>query len=228
MIDKLKIRCSALGKIMPSSRSGGKLSETAKTYIQELFLENTYGVKNEFWSRYTEKGKEVEKESISLASEVLGLDIPFLEIENEVQDSFENDYIKGSVDMFYNNHLLEIKSSFDGTTFPWFAEENPNKSYFYQVQGYLWLTGAEYCTLAYCLVNTPEEIVQDEIRREYWKLKLISEDEEVEKYIRTKHNFDHIPKEKRVKSFIIEKNEGVWNQIKEKVELCREYYNTLK
>lgn len=225
----IKIRCSKLGDIMTSPKSKGQiLSQSAKTYMQELFLENTYGIKKEFWSRYTEKGKEVEKESIALASDVLSLNIPFSYIEQDSQDAFENDYIKGRVDVFHNNHLLEIKSSYDATTFPWFEDELPNKNYYYQVQGYLWLTGAEYCTLAYCLVNTPEEIVQDEIRREYWKLKLISDDEEVEAYVRARHNFDHIPKEKRVKKYIIEKNEAVWSLIKEKVELCREYYNTLK
>jgi hypothetical protein len=225
----IKIRCSKLGDIMTSAKSKKEpLSQSAKTYMQELFLENTYGIKKEFWSRYTEKGKAVEKESLELASDVLDLNIPFWHLESEIQDTFENDYITGSVDALHDNKVIEIKSSFDGTTFPWFENELPNKNYYYQCQGYLWLTGADHCILTYCLVNTPEDIVIDEIRKEHWKLKLISDDEEVESYVRAKHNFDHIPKEKRVKKYIIEKNEAIWDLIKEKVELCREYYNTLK
>ena len=91
----------------------------------------------------------------------------------------------------------------------------------------MYLTGFDKCTIAYCLVNTPEDIVLDEIRREHWRLKLISDDEEVEAFIRAKHNFDHIPKQERVKSFVIERNDAVIENIKEKVELCREYYNSL-
>jgi hypothetical protein len=45
--------------------------------------------------------------------------------------------------------------------------------------------------------------------------------------VQSKHNFDHIPKEKRVKVFKIAKDESVIEQIKERIELAREYYNNL-
>jgi len=42
----LKIRCSALGKIMTNSRSKSEvLSKTCKTYLQELAIEEMYGIK---------------------------------------------------------------------------------------------------------------------------------------------------------------------------------------
>jgi hypothetical protein len=45
----LKIRCSALGKIMTNSRSKSEvLSKTCKTYLQELAIEEMYGIKKEF------------------------------------------------------------------------------------------------------------------------------------------------------------------------------------
>jgi hypothetical protein len=45
--------------------------------------------------------------------------------------------------------------------------------------------------------------------------------------IQKKHIFSHIPKNRRVKVFYVQKDEAVIERIKEQVELCREYYNTL-
>ena len=46
MENKLKIRCSAIGKIMTNSRSKSEvLSKTCKTYLQELAIEEMYGIK---------------------------------------------------------------------------------------------------------------------------------------------------------------------------------------
>ena len=73
----LKIRCSALGKIMTNSRSKTEaLSKTTKTYLQELAIEEMYGVRKEFSSRYTDKGNMVEREAIDLAQE--NLDFGFI------------------------------------------------------------------------------------------------------------------------------------------------------
>jgi hypothetical protein len=123
--------------------------------------------------------------------------------------------------------LLDVKTSWDGTTFPFFEEEIPNKDYYYQLQGYMWLTGKEEALLVYCLTNTPFEMVEDEVRREHWKQHRLDEDDEIRGYIESKHNFDHIPKEKRIKVFRIKKDEAVIEAIKEKIEIAREYYNEL-
>jgi hypothetical protein len=50
---------------------------------------------------------------------------------------------------------------------------------------------------------------------------------DVRDFVQKKHNFDHIPKEKRVKVFKIAKDESVIEQIKERIELARVYYNNL-
>ncbi len=46
------------------------------------------------------------------------------------------------------------------STFPWFETEIPNKDYYFQLQGYLWLTNKTEAVLAYCLIDTPLEIVE--------------------------------------------------------------------
>jgi hypothetical protein len=81
--------------------------------------------------------------------------------------------------------------------------------------------------LAYCLVNTPSEIVEDEVRREHWKNHLIDESEELRTDVEAKHNFDHIPTEKRIKTFEVRYDKDVVKAIYNRVKECREYYKTL-
>jgi hypothetical protein len=219
----MKVRASQIGKIMATPRKAGEvLSETAKTYVHDLVLEEKYGIKKEFSSRYTDKGNEVEEIGIALVNEVLNYKFIYKNYE-----FFENDWVKGTPDVNTDEVLLDVKCSWDATTFPWFETEVPNKDYFYQLQGYMWLTGKQESILAYCLINTPFQMVEDEIRRAHWKFNLIEENTELRKEVESKHVFDHIPEHKRVKYWFIRRDEAVIEKIKERVELCREYYNLL-
>jgi len=219
----MKIRCSAIGKIMTSPKLKGEaLSQTTKTYLQELAITEVYGIRKEFSSRYTDKGNEVEELSIALCNDVL--ETGFL-YKNE--EHFTNDWITGTPDVNTNEILLDVKSSWDATTFPFFDTELKNKDYFYQLQGYMWLTGKTEALLCYCLIDTPLQIVEDEIRREHWKQSLIEENSDLRAFVESKHTFAHIPKEKRLKTFKIAKNDVVIEAIKTRIEECREYYNQL-
>ena len=219
----MKIRCSSLGKIMTSPKSKGEvLSQTAKTYLKELVLEEKFGIKKEFSSRYTDKGNTQEDLAIEMASQVLNL--PFALKNTEY---FENDFVKGTPDLILEDEIIDIKCSWDGTTFPWFEDELPNKDYYFQLVGYMWLTGCKKARVVYCLVDTPEDIVQDEIRRTSWKKFEIDVTEETEREVRAKHEFSHISENKRVRAFQIELNEANIEQVKEKLSHAREYYNEL-
>lgn len=218
-----KIRCSAIGKIMTNPRTKGELlSQTAKTYIEEEVLRAKYGVIKPFYSRYTDKGNIVEGEAIEMASKALEIGLIW---KNE--EHFTNDFLTGTPDVNTDTILLDVKSSWDATTFPFFATEIPTKDYYYQLQGYMELTGKTEALLVYCLVNTPIEMVEDEIRRAHWNAHLLEEDLDLRDEILKRHVFDHIPLNRRVKVFKVEKDEQVINEIKDRVELCREYYNTL-
>ena len=220
----MKIRCSAIGKLMSTPRSKGEiLSETAKTYIQDLFKEKELGISREFWSRYTDKGLQMEDEAIDFAGRVLGWDFV---VKNE--QGYENDWITGTPDVITKYLLADIKCSWDGNTFPLFDTELKNKDYFWQLQGYMWLTGLDQAELVYCLMDTPHAIVEDEVRRAHWKAGLIDEDLDLREAVQSQHTFDHLPNNLRIKRFIVERNEDAIENIKEKVELAREYYEQLK
>lgn len=219
----MKIRCSALSKVMTSPKSKGEvLSQTAKTYLKELALEHKYGIKKDFSSRYTDKGLIQENYAIEMSSRVLGL--PFA-LKND--QYFENDFIKGTPDLILEDEIVDIKCSWDGTTFPWFEDELPNKDYYWQMIGYMWLTGRKRARIVYCLVDTPEDIVQDEIRRTSWKKFEIDVTEETETEVRAKHEFSHISENKRVRAFLVELNEANVEQIKERILEAKKYYDEL-
>ena len=219
----MKIRCSAIGKIMTNPKTKGEsLSQTTKTYLQELAVEEIYGIRKEFSSRYTDKGNEVEELSIALCNDVLNLGFIY---KNE--EHYSNNWISGTPDVNTDEILLDVKSSWDATTFPFFDTELKNKDYFYQLQGYLWLTNKTEALLCYCLIDTPLQIVEDEIRREHWKASLIEENSDLRAFVESKHTFGHIPKEKRLKTFKIAKDDVIIENIKTRIEECREYYNNL-
>jgi len=219
----MKIRCSSIGKIMTNPKTKGEtLSQTTKTYLQELAVEEVYGIRKEFSSRYTDKGNEVEELSIALCNDVLNLGFIY---KNE--EHFENDWISGTPDVNTDEILLDVKSSWDATTFPFFDTELKNKDYLYQLQGYLWLTNKTEALLCYCLIDTPLQIVEDEIRREHWKASLIEESLDLRAFVQAKHTFGHIPKEKRLKTFKIAKDDVVIEAIKTRITECREYYDKL-
>jgi hypothetical protein len=219
----MKIRCSQLGKIMTAPRSKSEvLSQTAKTYIEELAKEHLFGIKKVFKSRYTDKGNEVEEKAIELTEEVLGF-----EFLTKNEEYFENDYIKGTPDIITSSLVIDVKSSWSGDTFPFFETELPNKDYYYQVMGYMWLTGKKNALISYCLINTPEEIVNDEIRRTAWGKYEIEPSEETIRDVVALHSFDHIPKDRRVKAFHVEYNEAVIEEMKTRIQYCKAYFNQL-
>ncbi|CAB5218503.1 hypothetical protein UFOVP211_25 [uncultured Caudovirales phage] len=221
----IQIRCSGLGKLMTSPRSKGEvLSETAKTFIEDLFREREFGIYKDISSRYTDKGIQMEDEAIQLAGNVLGWDLNTFKNEERLK----NEWITGIPDINTETLLADIKCSWSGSTFPFFEEELPNKDYYWQLQGYMMLTGHLQAELVYCLMNTPQQIVEDEVRRTHWKLNLIDENLDVRDAIQNQHNYDHIPDTLRIKRFIVEGDIMAENKIREKVEQANEYYESLK
>jgi hypothetical protein len=218
------VRCSSLGKLMTEPRSKIEvLSQTAKSYIEDLFNELEFGYRKEFSSRYTDKGLEMEDEAIQFASEQFDWDFVIKNTER-----FTNDYITGEPDINTDNLLADIKCSWSLDTYPMFEAEMKNKDYYWQLQGYMWLTGKTEAELVYCLMNTPLQIVEDEVRRAHWKAGLIDEDIDLRHEVQLKHNYDNIPSKLRVKRYIVERDEKSIEKIIEKVEIAREYYNMLK
>ncbi len=220
----LIIRCSALGSIMTNARSKSvALSQTCKSHIQERFNELEFGITDYWTNQYVQKGTSEEDVSLMMAQRVHKW-----EFMSKNEERFTNEFITGEPDAINDDFVLEIKSSWSMKTFPMYAETNPNKGYEWQLQGYLWLTGKEVGYLSYCLVDTPEMLVIDELYRTARNQGFIDLPPKVEKEIRDNHSFGHVPEHLRIKTFEIRRDEEKIEQIKERVNECRNYYNELK
>jgi hypothetical protein len=226
-------RASQMGALMTNPRTKGEtLSETTKTAIQEAVLFNKYGIEKHITSKEMEKGTLNEEIGIEMASKLYG----WFGIENQTKQRIFNDYVSGECDILTDEVLADIKCPFKGVNFPFFETEVPNKAYFYQLQAYMWLTDRTESELIYCLTNTPDHIIDDEIRKEIWfcsmqpKYFTMSEAELeaiCDERIRKQHIFDHIPLEKRVKKFIIQRDEETIEAMRQRIILCREYYDSI-
>jgi len=200
-----------------------ELSQGAKTYIKELWLEDNYGIKKEISSKYFDKGNEVEHLSIELVETTMGVGIL-----NKNDEYFENDFVKGTPDVITDDFIIDVKTSWSASTFPFFDNELKNTNYKWQLKAYCWLTNIHQAYLSYCLVPTPEMLILDEMRRVSWKRGEAGEvSEEVENETRAYFDLSAIPIWERVKSFEVTLSGEDIKKIKEKVELAREYYSSL-
>lgn len=196
-----KLRASAAGKLMTNARNKSELlSETTKSYLQEWQKERVYGIKNIISNKYLNKGIMMEDVAIDKAIE--WLDLPFA-IKNE--EHFDNDYFTGTPDLIVDGVVYDIKNSWSCFTFPLFDTEIPNKDYFYQLQVYMHLTGRKRAGLVYVLLNTPEELLGYE----------------------PIHNYDHLESKYRIKTFFIDYDPAVIEELQTRVQNARTYLETL-
>ncbi|BAP30094.1 uncharacterized protein CHSO_1057 [Chryseobacterium sp. StRB126] len=199
------------------------LSEGAKTYLKSIFKEEVFGRKKEVQNKYLTKGIAVEDENINLYNEVNGT---FL-IKNEVR--YENEFFTGEMDIEEDDEIIDFKSSWDYSTFPLFEDDVPNEDYEDQLLAYMDLRpNVKSAKLVYGLVDTPVDLILDEKRRIGWKLGLIDGlPEDLDEEITRNMTYADIPKEARIKKFIIYRDEKRIDQIKAMILLAREYLNSL-
>ena len=174
------------------------------------------------------KGIVVEKESINLLNLYLGKDY----IDN--QERFNNDFITGKPDIISleEKKIIDIKSSYDLWTFIGNLPDKVDSLYYWQMQSYMYLTGMQTATIAYCLVNTPESIINQE--KYYLLKKMDAATNENPEYVKealkleTNLRFDDIAIEERILMFRVDRNEDDILRIEQKVEKAREFLNQLE
>ena len=220
---EFKLRCSQIGKVMTKPRIKSEvLSQTTKSYLEQIVKEEVYNTKYTFSSKYTDKGNIVEDNSIDFAAEMLGYGML---VKNEKY--FNNDFLTGTPDVITKDTVLDLKNSWDCFTFPLFSDVIPNKDYMYQLQGYMALTGLKKARLVYVLSDTPTNLIEKEA---YWFCKNSGFDDldmDVFKEYEQRMTYKNTPNESKIKSFDIEYDETIIAEIYERVNLCRDYINEL-
>lgn len=230
--NEILIRCSSIGYLMTepkekAAKDAGELSKTAKTHLKSVYIQEKYGRQKDVVTKQMQKGIEVEEDSITLLSRVQKKML----YKNE--ERLYNDYITGLPDIFEGGSIrnatsiTDIKSSYDLFTFLANVGEPLDSNYYYQLQGYMALSGATKAYIAYCLVNTPDHIINGEKYRLLKSMDVISDEspEYIKEALKIEKNmtFDDIPKEERVLIFPVERDEIAINKVYQKVIKAREY-----
>ena len=225
------IRASSVGYLMtePQSKAdkeAGLLSKTAQKHLLDVYIAEKYGRKKDIQTKQMRKGIEVEQESIELLS--MYLKMPF----SKNDQRFTNDYITGFPDIIDNDRIIDIKSSYDLWTFIGNIPDKLDSLYYWQMQSYMWLTGSTNAVIAYCLVNTPESIIEQEKYYLLKKMDVATEEnpEYVKEAMKIEFNmsFDDISLEERVLMFNVGRNEDDILRIQQKVEKAREFLRELE
>ena len=222
-MNTLKFRASSVWKLMTEPKlKSEKISETTKTYLRELYLENNYDRRKDFTLKYTEKRNICEPESISMLSRIDKLEY-FKNTEH-----YSNEYIHGTPDITVFK-LIDVKTSWDIFTF---MEAELKKEYYWQLQSYMWLTGYKESELVYTLVDTPDYLIANEQKRQ-WNQLMYKEGirgiNEVEFNDEITKNliYTDIEESKRIKRFLVPYEQINEQKIINKIELAKEYYKTI-
>jgi len=227
---KTLFRSSSIGYLLTepqtkADKEAGLLSKTAQKHLLDVYIAEKYGRKKDIQTKQMRKGVEVEQESINLLS--LYLKKRFFKNEQR----FTNDYISGHPDII-DEGIIDIKSSYDLWTFMGNLPDKLDNLYYWQMQSYMWLTNKSKATIAYCLVNTPNSIIEQE---KYYLLKsmdVISEEspEFIYEAMKLELNmtFDDIDIEERILMYNIDRNEDDILRIQHKVEKAREFLSEIE
>lgn len=234
---KILFRCSSLSKLMTepktkADKEAGLLSETTKSYLVDMYVAATYGRQKEFSNKYVEKGLMVEEDSITLYSRIKK------EFFQKNEELIQNNFIKGTPDLFVGksikkaNVIIDIKSSWDIFTYFATYTKDINKDYWWQLQGYMALTGASSARLAYCLLDTPEMLISDEKRKLMYKMGAVTNESpeyiEACKEIDFSMKYGDIPLEQRLNEFYIERDDEAIAKLYKKIDLAREFLINFK
>jgi len=229
--DKIKFRCSSLGDIMTEPRKGETgLSATCKKRLVEVFVNEKYGREKDVQTKQMLKGLLVEEDAITLYSRLRKKNF------TKNLETLNNEYIKGTPDLFEGESIrkaaviIDVKSSYDIFTFFATTADALNKNYYWQMQGYMALTGAKQARLVYCLINTPDVLVNDEKRRLQWKMNILDDEspmfEEACIALDKLMKYDDIPISERALEIVIDRADFDIKKIYSRVEQCRTYMNS--
>jgi hypothetical protein len=193
-----RFRASSLGLIMTDPKGKDEaLSVGAKTEIEKLAKQLVYGYDDVISSKYCDKGIQVEDASIELYNSV------FFTNYTKNTERKTNEWITGECDIFTGTGIIDIKSSWSLPTFPATARAGQDKLYEWQGRAYMMLWDVDQFEIAYCLVDTPEDLIG-------WESESL-------------HIVGHIDEALRVTRVHYERDKALEDKIKTRVEAANKY-----
>jgi len=209
------------------------LSEGAKNYLIGRYAFEKYNARTPK-SYLLEKQRPCVTKGVTLESKGIEIVSYLDKKEYKRPESFlENDYLIGVCDALCLNDdksIIDVKTSWNAANFMSIRRKNKlSFAHWAQMQGYLELYGIESGIVCFVLVNTPDNLIEQErilCTKKYIFGEIDREkyEEEQEKFDSI-YNFDKIPLNKRVIRFEVKRNRDFIKLVEKRVELCREYLN---
>lgn len=217
-IGNLKLNIEALDKV----KDIVELSESAKTHLIDVYVATKYNRHDDIETAAMKKGTAVEKDSMTIYSAFCR------DYFVKNTEHLSNEFIKGTPDIRVkkNKEIIELKSCWDAFTFFRNLGEDVKKMYYWQCQGYMWLDDADKARLVYCLVNTPEFLIDAEAARMKYKVPP-SELEEAIELLKKQLVFNDIPYRERIIEQHILRNDDDIKKGEQRVIQAREYLQKL-
>ncbi len=227
--DNIKFRASSWGNLLtePRTKSEGALGVTCQKELIKIYNMEMYGRRKEITTRAMDKGILLQTEGIQLYSIVEG------ELYQENSEPLENEWFKGTPDMFTGESIRkakkvsDLKNSYELDTFMPKLIEGTDKAYEAQLNVYYDLCGCDGGDLVYTLLDAPAGVLMQEYQ---WLLKngnYISEESpdfliawaEKERLL----TFQDIDYRERVIKIPVPKNEELIQKMKQKVPFLRQW-----
>lgn len=224
-----------------------ELPSGAKTYCQKWVKEKLYDRRKNFANKYLEKGISCEDDSISYAADQLG----WGEVGKN-EEWFFDEWMEGTPDIIAelfsrelagNNEVIEIltptvidmKNVWDCFTLPLFEPDIPTEGYKTQLQVYMHLVSNHYkiafndALLCYTLMDAPLNVMEKEMRSLSWEQGergLITD--EIRQKVHKEMTYSDLEADLRLKVYNVKFSPSIIEELKLRVELCRNYIPTLK
>ena len=152
-------RCSSLDALMTNAKGSAEFSATAITSMMSAVREEVFGVrKNLDDVSAIQKGRMCEDLGVELYNEVFLYNL----IKVPPEGRRDNGIITGEPDLVASssNKGVDIKVAWSLLTFPMTPKEVIKKGYEWQARGYMCLFDLPVWEIAYCAIDTPEELLK--------------------------------------------------------------------
>ncbi len=215
---RTELQQKTLNELIAKRDAPDQLPDGAITHLYDIYDSHVYGISEDISGKQIDKGNLCEQDSLELIT-------PYFDkfLLKNVKH-FNKGLIQGTPDALTDEYVIDTKTSWNLRT--WRAAE-VTALYEWQLQCYMYLTDRPRAVLAYCLVDTPFELIADEVKRQTYYKGIIDDtsDEfyEVEEQV-TRNMFysDRIPAKNRVKFFTIERDDNKINAMIRRSEMALE------
>jgi len=229
-----------LQSLKESNARPPELSQGAKTYVKEVWLENEKGFKEEVTDKKLRKGLQAEEDAINLISYVDNI----MYIKNDKRVHKGN--LTGECDVVTEfkgvpteeDGKTEDVKIVDDTKCSWnprtFMNAELTTGYEWQGRAYLYLYDADIFRLRHCLVDCPPDVLMDEYKSYCFQHNII--DDSMEKYFPLIDQFyrnflyedsESYNKAERVKTFTFARDIELEQIMLKSIEMALEFYKTI-